>query len=89
MKTMSLFLTTATLFSVCACTYAEESSELQQNNNKAAQELPKILYMVPWQETKTDTKKEQQKLVLHSLFGDLFEPTLPDQLAPPTSIADE
>lgn len=59
--------------------YADDTRELDVTIIKGNKEAPQILYMVPWQETKTSTKKEEQKLVLHSLFGDLFDPMLPDK----------
>ena len=39
-------------------------------------ELPKVLYIVPWKRLKSDRKA--QKLVLHSLFEDAFDPMDPD-----------
>lgn len=68
---LSLFL----FFSVVSAnTFAEEDRiELKTTVIKANTELPKILYVVPWQDTKQSNVKEQ-RLVLHSLFGDLFDP---------------
>jgi hypothetical protein len=39
------------------------------------QELPKILYVVPWKDSK-NVKAANPKLVLHDLMGDLYEPQL-------------
>jgi hypothetical protein len=50
--------------------------ELRITTIKSNKELPKILYIVPWKEGK-QAPKPQRELVLHSLFGDLFEPVLP------------
>lgn len=47
---------------------------------KANTELPKIIYIVPWKETAKNTKK-QQKLIIHNLYGDLFDPVVPPELA--------
>lgn len=56
--------------------FAEDRVELDTTLIKGNKELPKILYVVPWKEI--DGKaQEQQKLRLHSLFGDLFDPSLP------------
>ena len=55
---------------------AEEKIELKTTVIKGNTELPKILYVVPWQDIEQE-KKSQQKLQLHSLFGDLFEPVKP------------
>ncbi len=50
--------------------------ELRITTIQGNKELPKILYIVPWKEVK-NAPKPQRQLVLHSLFGDLFEPVLP------------
>ena len=55
---------------------AEDKIELKTTVIKGNTELPKILYVVPWQDTKTQNRT-QQRLVLHSLFGDLFDPVVP------------
>jgi len=57
---------------------AEDTIELRTTTIKGNKELPKILYVVPWKDIKKNTKAER-KLVLHSLFGDLFDPVLPQQ----------
>ncbi len=72
-------------FALCATAiaYAEDRVELDTTLIKGNKELPKILYVVPWKEI--DGKAhEQQKLHLHSLFGDLFDPRLP--LPPDTQV---
>lgn len=56
---------------------AEDKIELDTTIIKGNTELPKILYVVPWQDV-TEDKKTQQKLTLHSLFGDIFEPVTPN-----------
>ncbi len=55
---------------------AEDKIKLDTTVIKGNTELPKILYVVPWQEGGSE-KLAQQKLTLHSLFGDLFEPVTP------------
>lgn len=57
-------------------TQSEDRIKLETTTIKGNSELPKILYVVPWS-NKTKTQKGQQKLVLHSLFGDFFDPVLP------------
>ena len=59
--------------------YAEDKIELRTTTIKGNKELPKILYVVPWKDIKR-SKKAERKLVLHSLFGDLFDPVLPQQI---------
>ena len=71
----SLFI----FFIVLTALQAEDRLELETTFIKGNKELPQILYVVPWKETKSSKKKEQQ-IVLHSLFGDLFEPVSPDEL---------
>lgn len=43
--------------------------------DESTQELPKILYVVPWKDSK-NVKAANPKLVLHDLMGDLYEPQL-------------
>ena len=57
---------------------AEDRIILEITTIKGNEELPKILYIVPWKEISA-SKSEEQKLVLHSLFGDLFDPVYPVQ----------
>lgn len=72
--------------SLCTATQAqtEDKLELETTIIKGNTELPKILYVVPWQDD-LETEIEEQRLVLHSLFGDIFEPTTPLEagLSPP------
>jgi hypothetical protein len=55
---------------------AEDRIKLKTTRIIGNKELPGILYIVPWSDAK-HTKSSEQKLVLHSLFGDLFEPVTP------------
>lgn len=64
------------VYFVSFSTNAEDEIELRTTTIKGNKELPKILYVVPWKDIKR-TKKAERKLVLHSLFGDLFDPVLP------------
>ncbi len=57
--------------------HADETLELKTTIIKGNKEVPQMLFIVPWQNTKSSDKKEAQKLILHSLFGDLFDPMLP------------
>jgi len=66
---------------IITCLYSNQALaeiEIQMDTTtiKANTELPKIIYIIPWQETKRFKNKEQL-LVIHSLFGDLFEPSMP------------
>ena len=58
--------------------FAEDEIELQTTIIKGNKELPKILYVVPWKDV-SKSKITERKLVLHSMFGDLFDPVLPRQ----------
>jgi len=73
-KLLGALLLTILSFSL----YAEDEIELRTTTIKGNKELPKILYVVPWKDIKR-SKKAERKLVLHSLFGDLFDPVLPSQ----------
>lgn len=57
---------------------AEDRIELRTTTIKGNKELPKILYVVPWKDIK-HSKEDEHKLELHSLFGDLFNPVLPQK----------
>ncbi len=78
------------LLVVCADTYADtyakNTHEIETTIIRGNKEAPQTLFVVPWQETKKSTKKEEQKLILHSLFGDLFDPVLPADIDRPLSI---
>ena len=58
--------------------HSQDRIELQTTTIKGNKELPKVLYIVPWKDVKQAEKPEQQ-LVLHSLFGDLFDPVVPNK----------
>lgn len=53
--------------------YAEDKIQLDTTVIKGNTELPQIIYIVPWRDMKQEKRKEQT-LVLHSLYGDLFDP---------------
>lgn len=57
---------------------AEDQIELETTTIRGNKELPKILYLIPWKEIKRSKSNEGQELVLHSLFGNLFEPMAPE-----------
>ena len=79
-KTMKNILSSLFVFFIAVTTLqAEDRLELETTFIKGNKELPQILYVVPWKDTKSSKKKEQQ-IVLHSLFGNLFEPVNPDEL---------
>ena len=63
---------------ITSAVYAEDEIELKTTIIKGNKELPKILYVVPWKDIKK-SRQAERKLVLHSLFGDLFDPVLPQQ----------
>ena len=61
--------------------YAEDDFALDTIVIRGNRELPKIIYIVPWQKDSAAGSREEQKFVLHSLFGDLFDPMLPEEIA--------
>lgn len=56
---------------------AEDVIELDTTRIKGNAELPKYTYIVPWQDKKSQDQSSR-KLVLHNLYGDLFDPQMPD-----------
>ena len=58
---------------------AEDRIELETTRIKGNQELPQILYVVPWTDMES-TKDAEQKLVLHDFFGELYSPVVPAQM---------
>ncbi|WP_444993985.1 hypothetical protein [Aliikangiella sp. IMCC44359] len=53
----------------------KDKIKLETLKIQANKELPKVLFVVPWQDKKKKKgSKEEQRLVLHSLYGDLFDP---------------
>ena len=77
MRTFKLLTLVFGLVATSPC-QAVDKIILEMTTIKGNEELPKILYIVPWKEIEP-TKNEEQKLVLHSLFGDLFDPIYPAQ----------
>lgn len=59
---------------------AQERIELESIYVKGNKEFPQTLYVVPWKEIEGKDRQEQP-LVLHSLFGDLFDPVYRDDRA--------
>ena len=59
----------------------EDKVELETTFIKTNNELPQILYIVPWKEIKNKSRK-QDIIVLHSLFGTTFDPVTLDDLNP-------
>ena len=57
--------------------YAQEVIELDTTTIKGNTELPKYLYVVPWQD-KEGKRDKERKLKLHNLYGDLFDPVMPE-----------
>ena len=78
---MRIFNIKLLLLLLCLHTYsyAEDRIELEVTTIKGNKELPRILYIVPWKDIE-ESKSEEQKLVLHSLFGDLFDPVFPQNI---------
>lgn len=60
--------------------WAEDRLRLETTIIKGNKEMPQILYVVPWQDMKHSGPREQT-LVLHSLYGDIFEPVSAEPVA--------
>jgi len=63
-------------FTNCNIALSEVEIKMNTTTIKGNTELPKIIYIVPWKESK-QYKNKEQLLVIHSLYGDLFDPVLP------------
>lgn len=70
-----------------AALHADQTIELETTRIKANEELPQILYIVPWKDLEAAPAR-RFKLQLHDLFSDLYEPQLPAQ-APGTNASSE
>ena len=64
---------------------AQDKIELKTIQIRGNKELPKILYVVPWQDAARADNAEH-KLKLHDFFGELYEPLAP---APPPMTYDK
>lgn len=53
---------------------------------RANREMPKVMYMVPWQQQKEHRKTQRQRLKLHGLFGNTFDPVYPENPVHHTSV---
>lgn len=78
---ITIVMATATLitgFSTISFSNSNQSIKLKTLKIRGNKELPKILYIVPWKtNAQIKGKPKQQKLVLHSLYGDIFDPIKP------------
>ena len=83
MKNLIRSILFATCLLILFSAQAEDELELDTTFIKGNKELPQIMFVVPWQDMKTKQgKKAAQNLTLHSLFGDIFNPVLPDANEP-------
>ena len=82
MKTIKyIYLIALLLFFPTTGFSVEDELELDTTYIKGNKELPQIMYVVPWQDMKTKQgKKAAQNLTLHSLFGNIFDPVMPEQV---------
>lgn len=64
---------------ICPAMAVEDRVELETTFIKGNKELPQVLYVVPWKDMKKE-KRKTEIIVLHSLFGDTFEPVTPKKL---------
>lgn len=86
MKILTPLITAVLMLTASGQLIAEDDKvEMETTFIKGNKELPQVLYIVPWQELKTEQKKEKT-LILHSLFGDAFEPVVPKNLRNSTTM---
>jgi hypothetical protein len=89
LKQLSIIISlTISVYSLAASAIENEKEETPKTEDRLAlktsfikgnKELPQVLYIVPWQALKK-TKKTPKDIVLHSLYGDVFQPVLPEDL---------
>jgi len=73
MKNITIGLICAVLALASISVPARDRIRLETTVIKGNKEMPQIVYIVPWKDMKDQAQKEQT-LVLHSLFGDMFNP---------------
>lgn len=74
MSTRAWCFTAAAVLAVATVPVAaQERIELESIYVKGNKEFPQTLYVVPWKDVK-GKDREEQPLILHSLYGDLFDP---------------
>ena len=73
MKTNLLLVATLLVAIIIPSAQARDRIKLETTIIKGNKEMPQIVYIVPWKDMQDHTQTEQT-LVLHSLFGDLFNP---------------
>ncbi len=69
-KRLSTFFTSALLVLLASPAVAEVRIELDETEISAARELPKVLYIVPWQKTQPDSRP----LPMRSLIDETLAP---------------
>jgi len=79
MKLIITGMITVILISMTGHSFSDDEVELETTFIKGNKELPQVLYIVPWKEVKKE-KGKKKILVLHSLFGDAFDPVTPKNL---------
>jgi len=79
MKKITILLITLFLTTSGYCIAEEDKVELETTFIKGNKELPQVLYIVPWKGMKKE-KRKKEIIVLHSLFGDAFDPVTPKNL---------
>ncbi|MCF6261155.1 MAG: hypothetical protein L3J98_13505 [Gammaproteobacteria bacterium] len=79
MKLIITGIITVILISMTGHSFSDDEVELETTFIKGNKELPQVLYIVPWKEVKKE-KGKKKVLVLHSLFGNAFDPVTPKNL---------
>lgn len=76
---LSLLLITSSYLYANNKAQTEDKVELTTTFIKGNKELPQTLYIVPWQTIKK-TNTTPENMVLHSLYGDIFQPVTNQEL---------
>ena len=75
-----IFLSSGLALSANSKDATEDKVELTTTFIKGNRELPQTLYIVPWQTIKK-TSTTPENMVLHSLYGDIFQPITDKELS--------
>ncbi|NOX92734.1 MAG: hypothetical protein GXP18_09890 [Gammaproteobacteria bacterium] len=79
MKLIITGIITVILISMIGHSFSDDEVEMETTFIKGNKELPQVLYIVPWKDVKKE-KGKKKVLVLHSLFGNAFDPVTPKNL---------
>lgn len=82
-RTIATSIVALTLVLMTQGTHAQDTPriEIQMDATRirSHQELPKLLYIVPWRDTDLVENTGDRKILIPDLFQDYYQPLLPDE----------